>query len=64
VIAKNEVVITKDGTERGKIRGEGRPCRQIEGCMGTSVPVRWPDGKLTWCCTKGMNKTNEGWRIG
>lgn len=63
-MTKGDVVISRDGKEKGEVRGVGRPCRQIEGCMGTSVPVRWKDGKLTWCCTKGMHKTKKGWRIG
>lgn len=32
----------------------------MEGCRGTRVGVRWPDGKLTWPCSKGLEAVAAG----
>lgn len=61
---KGDFIISRDGSEKGRVCGQKRLCRQIEGCTGAQYPVRWPDKKLTWCCIKGMHETPEGWRIG
>ncbi len=45
--------------EEGHTTGTFRAC-QLEGCTGTRVGVRWPDGKLTWPCTKGMRRVAAG----
>jgi hypothetical protein len=37
----------------GKVVGKGKRCT-LEGCKGWRIPVRWPKGKLTWPCSKGM----------
>ena len=37
----------------GTATGSTRRCR-LEGCTGIRVMVRWPNGKVTWPCTKGM----------
>jgi hypothetical protein len=51
------------GNESGVPTGGTRTC-QMEGCRGLLVGVRWPDGKLTWPCTKGMDMSNaEAWKI-
>jgi hypothetical protein len=34
-----------------------------EGCRGTRYGVRWPDGKLTWVCGKGMSFSQDEGRI-
>lgn len=60
---KNDTVLNRDGSLKGTVRGEGRPCRQVEGCPGRQVPVRWSDGKLTWPCTEGLYELEEGWQI-
>ncbi len=60
---KGDTVISRDSLDTGEIRGDGRPCRQVEGCQGRQIPVRWSDGKLTWPCTDGMIQTEEAWRI-
>jgi hypothetical protein len=61
-------VYTRDGKIRGKATGGLRHCA-LESCGGIRVGVRWPDGKLTWPCMKGMifdsnNKSRRpNWRI-
>ena len=60
---KNDTVIDRAGKIEGTVRGDGRPCRQIECCRGRQIPVRWSDGNLTWPCTDGMIQTKKGWRI-
>jgi hypothetical protein len=56
-------VWSKYGSETGTRVGD-RPC-QMAGCHGLSIGVRWPDGKLTWCCTDGMSQRRNGeWQIG
>jgi hypothetical protein len=47
----------------GKTTGGTRNC-QMEGCNGIRIGVRWPDGHMTWPCSKGMvmDHHNE-WRI-
>ena len=38
-------------------------CR-LEGCGGVRVAVRWPDGRVTYPCTKGMTERMPGiWQI-
>jgi hypothetical protein len=60
---KGTIILNRDGKIKGTVRGDGRPCRQVEGCCGRQVPVRWSDGKLTWPCTEGMEQTKVGWQI-
>jgi hypothetical protein len=45
-------VISRDG-EHGAPTGGIRPCR-MEGCTGIRFGVRWPDGKITWICSRGV----------
>lgn len=44
---------------RGVTTGGERYCT-LEGCPGRRIAVRWPDGHLTWPCTKGMNRLADG----
>jgi len=65
-VKKGDKILSRPGDEpiiEGTVRGEGRPCRQVEGCCGRQVPVRWSDGKLTWPCTEGLYELEEGWQI-
>lgn len=34
-------------------------CR-LEGCTGRRITVKWPDGKITHPCSKGMRFSPEG----
>lgn len=40
--------------------GKVRPCQQVEGCRGRQIQVRWPDGKTTWPCGRGMKWSPKG----
>lgn len=46
-------IFSRDGKQKGRVVGKGKPCT-LEGCRGWRYPVRWPDGKLTWPCSKGL----------
>lgn len=60
-IQKGERVLSQGG-EEGSTTGTSRSCT-MEGCRGIRIGVRWPDGKTTWPCTKGMIHDGDGWRI-
>lgn len=49
---------------RGVLTGSERHC-QLEGCLGRRLGVRWPGGRMTWPCTKGMKIVQRGkaWQI-
>lgn len=51
-------VVSRDGKTRGVVVGTRR-C-QLSGCTGVCAGVRWPDGKLTWPCSKGMQVRKSG----
>lgn len=47
----------------GEVRGSGRRCT-MESCGGQKVSVRWLDGKLTYCCDRGLALEQAGtWRL-
>ncbi len=50
-------VLSRDGGKKGEVIGTRR-C-QLEGCGGTAVIVRWPDGKRTHPCLKGLKATDN-----
>jgi hypothetical protein len=57
-------VFSRDGTLQGTTKGHGFRCR-LDGCTGLRLTVRWPDGKTTKPCTKGMHEREDGhWQIG
>lgn len=43
----------------GALTGTTRHCR-LEGCTGRRLGVRWPDGKITWPCSKGLILRKDG----
>lgn len=45
-------------TEYGIPTGSTRECK-LEGCSGVRIAVRWPDGELTWPCSRGMSSVSE-----
>ena len=57
-------VVSRDDTTTGRLTGGNRHC-QLEGCGGLRLGTRWPDGKLTWPCLKGMTWSADrgAWRI-
>lgn len=57
-------VYRRDGKGKpGKVTGSTRRC-QMEGCSGVRVMVRWPNGKITWPCAKGLKlRKDDHWQI-
>lgn len=54
---------TKFETVAGVLTGGKHQC-QLEGCRGLRLAVRWPNGKHTFPCTKGMEIREDGqWQI-
>ena len=46
----------------GVLTGAHHRC-QMEGCRGLRLTTRWPRGRITHPCTKGMVYGRKGWRI-
>ena len=61
-IESGVTVVTRDGKQKGKTTGASYRC-QMEGCLGLRVTVRWPGGKITHPCSKGMRRNEKSWRI-
>ena len=55
-------VASRDGKQIGLTTGASYSC-QMEGCLGRRVTTRWPDGKVTHPCSKGMLFEEGMWRI-
>ncbi len=58
------VVWNRDKTEKGIATGSTRACR-LSGCRSLNHGVKWPDGKTTYPCGKGIKydiKSGE-WQI-
>jgi hypothetical protein len=49
-------------TARGRTTGGSRRCT-LDGCPGYRIAIRWPSGKITYPCSKGMTRSRKGWRI-
>lgn len=57
-------VLSRDGALRGTATGSTKRC-QLAGCTGRRYFVRWPDGRYSWPCSKGIVPEPDGtWRIG
>lgn len=57
-------VYNADGSIKGTAKPHGYRC-QMDGCTGKRLVVKWPDGKVTRPCTKGMFTRQDGnWQIG
>jgi len=54
----------RDGEgEPGEVTGSVRRC-QMAGCNGVRIMVRWPNGKVTWPCSRGLQTRRDGaWQI-
>lgn len=67
IVEPGEKVIAAGGVE-GRTTGATHRC-QMEGCTGTRITTKWPDGRVTHPCSKGMDYEDsafEGkgvWRI-
>jgi hypothetical protein len=60
--SKEMAVFGRRGTRAARIKGRivgDRDCN-LESCRGVRFAVRWPNGKLTWPCTRGMEVTRSG----
>ena len=62
---KDSVILSTDGKMKGIVTGGQRRCR-MEGCPGMRIATRWPDGKLTLPCSRGLvfDKKRKAWKIG
>lgn len=58
-ITKGTPVYSRDGKLRGETTGAFRRCT-LEGCGGERVYIRWPDGRLTYPCSKGLGPFRGG----
>lgn len=47
------------GTPKGEYRGETRRAC-FDGCRGRRVAVKWPDGTMTYPCTRGLEVRKDG----
>lgn len=46
-------VESRDGLLVGRVTSASRRCR-LEGCGGVRLRVVWPDGKVTYPCSRGL----------
>jgi len=46
-------ILNRTSTQVGVVIGGGEECN-LGGCGGVKLSVRWPDGRLTRPCTKGL----------
>lgn len=54
-------VFDQAGTTAGLATGANHACR-MDGCSGQRVSVRWPDGALTFPCSRGLIARADGSR--
>lgn len=60
---RGSLVYNRDGSEAGTATGGERKC-QLDGCPSQRVGVRWPNGKMTWPCIRGLLQRADGaWQI-
>jgi hypothetical protein len=58
-LSKDAPIRSRGSEMVGKTTGTTRKC-QLEGCSGHRYGVRWPTGKLTWPCGKGLLPDDDG----
>lgn len=49
---------SRDGKLVGEVTNAGQPCR-MEGCTGIRLSTRWPNGRRTFPCTKGLGQRGD-----
>lgn len=61
---KAETILSREGSLEGVLTGSTHMCR-LEGCSGIRISVKWPDGKHTYPCSKGIkwNDKLNAWQI-
>lgn len=52
-MTKGTKIRSREREQTGEATGTMRRC-QLEGCGGNRHGVRWPNGKITWPCGKGL----------
>jgi hypothetical protein len=52
-------VYDREGKDIGLPTGAEYPC-SMEGCRGRRIVIKWPDGKITRPCSKGMTVREDG----
>lgn len=55
---KGTVIKSSNGKESGIATGSNCKC-SMHGCTGIRIYVKWPDGKLTKPCSKGLKSLSE-----
>lgn len=56
-------VVSRNYGMIGRCTGGTRHC-MMDGCRGTRIGVRWPDGQLRWLCDRGLEKiTHDIWKL-
>ncbi len=60
---RDTAILSRDGKLTGITTGSQYLCR-LHGCGGMRIAVRWPDGKHTFPCSKGIVAKGGKWRIG
>jgi hypothetical protein len=60
---KGTAVYSRDGKLKGTTTGAQHHCK-LHGCTGMRIAVRWPDGKHTFPCSKGIVAKRGRWQIG
>lgn len=56
-------VRSRGSDRKGEATGSTHAC-SMEGCRGLRVSVRWPNGRTTFPCSKGMTvRKNGDWEI-
>jgi len=62
MVHANEKVMSRGKKYVGYTTGAVRSCT-LEGCLGVRVVVKWSDGKITYPCSKGMERRKGVWYI-
>ena len=50
---EGKTILSRDGRLKGIASGATHLC-SMEGCNGVRVSTKWPDGKTTYPCSKGL----------
>jgi hypothetical protein len=58
-------ILSRDGTEVGRMTGGNPRACPLEGCRGERKGVRWSDGKLSYVCTRSIiwNSDKNMWQL-
>ena len=63
MLTKGTMIWSRDGKQAGVATGGQHLCR-LHGCTGVRIAVRWPDGRHTFPCSKGIVAKRGRWQIG